>query len=152
MKTSSNRGFTLIELLVVIAIIGILSSVVLASLNSARNKGGDAAVKANLANIRAQAAIYYDTNNSYVTTAVDSTACTNTLGGIFNDTTFAAGVQAAKSAGGGTANCAATVGASGAWAVKVNLKSDSASYVCVDSAGVSATSSSAAIGASALCN
>ena len=69
-KPSAMRGFTLIELLVVIAIIGILSAVVLASLNTARQKGSDAAVKSNIGTIRTQAALDYGSNgNSYGTAA-----------------------------------------------------------------------------------
>lgn len=56
----------IVGLLVVIAIIGILSSVVLASLNSARQKASDAAIKSNLASLKLEAALYEDSNNSYV--------------------------------------------------------------------------------------
>lgn len=55
----------MIELLVVIAIIGMLSSVVLASLNSARMKSRDARRIADLAQIRNALELYFDTNGYY---------------------------------------------------------------------------------------
>ena len=58
----STKGFTLIELLVVIAIIGILSSVVLASLNSARKKGRDARRVSDLKQLQLALELYYDAN------------------------------------------------------------------------------------------
>ena len=76
-KTNTTRGFTLIELLVVIAIIGILSSVVLASLNTARTKGSDAAAKGALEQLRAQAEIYYDNNASTYSSATGDTSLTD---------------------------------------------------------------------------
>jgi prepilin-type N-terminal cleavage/methylation domain-containing protein len=60
-----NKGFTLIELLVVIAIIGILSSVVLASLNSARRKGRDARRVADIKQVQLALEMYYDTARVY---------------------------------------------------------------------------------------
>lgn len=60
MKQSRLRGFTLIELLVVIAIIGILSSVVLASMNSARAKARDAKRAADMAQILKALQLFYD--------------------------------------------------------------------------------------------
>ncbi len=54
-----ERGFTLIELLVVIAIIGILSSIIIVNLMTARGKGSDAAVKEDLSSILTQSSIDY---------------------------------------------------------------------------------------------
>jgi len=147
-----SRGFTLIELLVVIAIIGILTSVVLASLNSARSKGGDAGVKSNLASIRTQAAVYYDDNNSYGTVLAAATCAGQA--GLFADSNVSAAIDSAESAGGGNATCAAgsadvTITVASSWAVAVPLKSDATVYWCVDSAGKAATSSSVSLGGAA---
>lgn len=73
MKKFTNRGFTLIELLVVIAIIGILSSVVLASLNSARQKGRDARRIADIKQLQLALELYYDANSRYPATISTST-------------------------------------------------------------------------------
>jgi len=60
-----ERGFTLIELLVVIAIIGVLASVVLASLNTARLKARDARRIADLNQIRVALELYFDDKGYY---------------------------------------------------------------------------------------
>jgi len=61
----NRRAFTLIELLVVIAIIGLLSSVVLASLNTAREKAKDAKIRSDFESLRTAMALYFDTHNAY---------------------------------------------------------------------------------------
>lgn len=60
---SAKRGFTLIELLVVVAIIGLLSSVVLASLNGARQKGRDARRIADLKQMQIALELIFDATN-----------------------------------------------------------------------------------------
>ena len=59
-----KRGFTLVELLVVIAIIGLLASVVLVSVNSARAKARDARRVAEFGQIQTAMWMYYDSHGS----------------------------------------------------------------------------------------
>lgn len=120
-KTFMKRGFTLIELLVVIAIIGILASVVLASLNSARDKGEDAATKANLNNTRAQAELVYDDDGNY------DAVCA--------DTNIARAVSAES------ATC---IDSTSAWAIEAGL-TDGTSFYCVDSTGNATTTAASSI-------
>ncbi len=61
----SHRGFTLIELLVVISIIGLLASVVLASLNSARAKARDARRISDMTQLSRALELYYHANGQY---------------------------------------------------------------------------------------
>ena len=133
-KQKLTRGFTLIELLVVIAIIGILASVVLASLNTARAKGTDAAIKSSLNNMRAQAAIVYDNTGSYDTVCEDPTVA-----------------QAVTSAG---ASCADGSNNAGTYAIAVDLIVTPGNNYCVDSTGAAkdATIASATEVADGVCN
>jgi prepilin-type N-terminal cleavage/methylation domain-containing protein len=65
MKKQNTKGFTLIELLVVIAIIGILSSIVIASLVGTRDKAKRAKIQDELAAARTQAGLYVVENGDY---------------------------------------------------------------------------------------
>jgi type II secretion system protein G len=64
-RNKNVKGFTLIELLVVIAIIGLLASIVLIALNSARSKARDAKRKADIRQLQTAFEMYYSDNGAY---------------------------------------------------------------------------------------
>ena len=68
-----KKGFTLIELLVVIAIIGLLSSIVFASLGSARTKGRIAASQGSMRSFQAAASLCLDDGTALATPNTNGT-------------------------------------------------------------------------------
>ncbi len=137
-KTYLQRGFTLIELLVVIAIIGILSSVVLASLNTARGKGSDAVIKENLAGIRSQMELLYGDTGVYGAADVTTAAACSGAGATtaFKENATVNSAITIADTQGGFASCMTNSGRT-AWAVVVQYKSDILKGWCVDSTGKS---------------
>ena len=127
----SKRGFTLIELLVVIAIIGILTSVALTSLRTAKEKGADAAARASLNNARAQADLYYGENGNAYTSVCTASKSTSPPGILDH-------LNAADAANGSSAvRCfdESAAGVSEGWAMEAQLIADPTQYFCTDFTG-----------------
>lgn len=89
----NSKGFTLIELLVVIAIIGLLASIVLASLNSARKKARDARRQADLKQLQNALELYANDNGGLYPLGGTPATCGGSSGCLVNDST--AGLAAA---------------------------------------------------------
>ncbi|HVW71868.1 MAG TPA: type II secretion system protein [Candidatus Paceibacterota bacterium] len=136
------RAFTLIELLVVIAIIGLLSSIILAGLSSARSKGSDAAGISEMKAIRNAAELYYTQNSNYGAATTPAGSCTG-VGAMWQSTANNINVlnvyNAILADVGGTAagyiDCGTTglTGNPQQWAIAARFPSGT--VYCIDSSG-----------------
>lgn len=113
-----------------IAVIGILSSVVLASLNSARGKGSDAAAESGMSNFQAQAAIYYDGTGQQSYASDTSVGDCNAPNSVFTDPQSSTIIQTI------TQNVASIScdASPSTYAILVTLKGAGTTW-CVDSSG-----------------
>jgi len=124
MKRMKNKGFTLIEILITVTIIGVLASVVVGSLSTAREKGNDAAIKSTFSSLRSEAEIIFDDTGSY------ATFCTEIANFIANAETKSLDV-----------NC---IDATTRWAIEAQLNATD-EYYCVDSTNKSFTTDASSI-------
>lgn len=114
LRNKNQKGFTLIELLVVIAIIGLLASVVLLALNSARQKSRDAKRIADVRQVSSAFELFFNDRNTYPTngTAAALHTVTNFLAGGSSDlTAYVTPLPQSPTPADGT--CSATAGYAG---------------------------------------
>lgn len=141
-----NKGFTLIELLVVVSIIGVLATIVLSSLGTARSRANDASIKAALSQARTQAELQYLDTNDYSTVCDPGTKSAE----IFQSAHDKGGVSSGSNVcvddgslfvglSGATLNPSVALSGLDAngniWAMAVRLNVDG--WFCVDSSGAS---------------
>ncbi|MFZ2072111.1 MAG: prepilin-type N-terminal cleavage/methylation domain-containing protein [Minisyncoccia bacterium] len=120
MKLNKNNGFTLIELLIVVIIIGLLASVVLASLNGANKKSKDTSAKESMKSMIVQAEILRGSSPTY-----PANLCTLSSG--FESLIKSVNKQVPS------ANAVVCNSSTTAWAADVKL--NNGTFFCVDSVG-----------------
>jgi prepilin-type N-terminal cleavage/methylation domain-containing protein len=147
-KLQTKRGFTLIELLVVIAIIGVLASVVLASLNTARLKSRDARRIADIKQIQLALELYYDANSASYPTALTMAALGTALAptyipGVPNDPSGGTATYTYHSLADNTAGAsnACTAGNCRSYVLKAVLEANNSSALNNDIEGTIGTGS-----------
>jgi prepilin-type N-terminal cleavage/methylation domain-containing protein len=139
---NKKRGFTLIELLVVIAIIGILSSLVLSSLNISRKKGNDAKVKSQFRQLMTASQLYFENNGNY---GVSTNSCGS---GMFADNSIS---QLLSGLANGSPSCV-SIGSEYAVSIPLLVQSSGANHWCVDSTGHSRAINSVLTAGDAICD